>query len=194
MLTIDDINILLDAMKEWETSAPNPVSTTAILGLLMGAISTEDATRHLIGDGFDSFLENMERPYDADTCRERILEFTKIQNPLEILPGWKGRLLGNINAVLASDQKGTGDEKRHIVFGWLFGDPDKRLVPLSSKHLTEPQWFALWKWVGIHENTEGKWVPGEYFMTEALFVLNAALRKVYQDEGQMLMELEYDKA
>ena len=135
----------------------------------------------------------MERPYDAPTCRDHIhllaSGYAKL-NPLPVVePGVRGAITGTLNLLFASDGKKLENEKRHTVLGYLFGDPEKRLKPKSAKELTDGQWYALARWLDLSRSVDRKWLPCEYFKTEALWVLAAAMQKYYQDEGQMMMAL-----
>jgi hypothetical protein len=137
------------------------------------------------------------RPYQADSCRTHILaaaEWFKKNPQPAIEKGIKGALLGVMNGLFYSDgDKEKGDAKRHVVVGWLFGDPAKPLKPMSTKELSEVQWQALARWIEVApiQTPDGKhkWLPSQYFMTESLFVLNAALRKYRDDEENMMKQL-----
>lgn len=135
----------------------------------------------------------MERPYDAKTLRDRIHQFASDPKAVLLSPGMHGAILGGINKVLASDgDMKAAEAKRHTVLGWLFGDISKPLKPMSSKSLTDSQWYALSRWIDLMRTTDGKWYPNEFFTTELLWVLAEALKKERQDEGQLMLALGFD--
>lgn len=131
----------------------------------------------------------MERPYTSEVCRERILEFARTPNPELVEPGVRGAIIGCLNRIFSSDSKERGDNKRHTVLGYLFGDPNHRLRPMSTKELNNGQWYALARWMDLSRTVDAKWLPCQHFMTEALFVLHASMQKHFKDEQEMMAQL-----
>lgn len=83
---------------------------------------------------------------------------------------------GTCGAIVGQLNKGLGsDEDRYIVLGWLFSNVAGEC--LSSKRLTDEQWYALYKWVDFwQDEDEGKWHAAEGFQQELMAVYSAAIR------------------
>jgi hypothetical protein len=132
-----------------------------------------------------------EKPtYDAETCRKALNWMADQPNPPDVEQGIKGVLIRCLHERYATD----GDEekakaKRYTVLGWLFGDPTKRIKPMSTKELTRGQWYALEKWIKPSRTVTAKWLPCEEFKTESLFVLSVAIQKMYSDEREMMVQI-----
>lgn len=80
-----------------------------------------------------------------------------------INPGWIGLLRGKLNDVLPDNVD------RYYVLGWIFSRWGEETKPMSSKDLTDAQWFALRRWMGSSD-TSGHWSIRETWAQEALWV------------------------
>lgn len=81
-------------------------------------------------------------------------------------PKGRGAIVGILNMYFG------GDENRRTALAWLFDD----IAPLSTKTLSDGQWYALHSWIGSHkDDSTGKWVVGDCFPTEAALVLQESL-------------------
>jgi hypothetical protein len=110
----------------------------------------------------------------------------EILNEMAMTPGEQGALVGQLDKTL-------GDKNnRYIVLGWLFNEDHK---PMSSKELSDGQWYSLYKWVDFWKNPEDeKWYPIESFTMECLAVFNAAVKEIYVSdlEAQRYFEDQLD--
>lgn len=113
------------------------------------------------------------RPLPADFARRAVCEIcdaTRADFPIN--PGVLGALIGVINRVVG------GDANRRAILGYLFREGRE---PLSTKDLTGPEYNALFRWSGIRKDeTTGKWIPGEHFLTEVQWVAQAAFNLAEQ--------------
>ena len=93
----------------------------------------------------------------------------------------KGALMGMLEravGVLGEDGLLHGGKyNRRLVLAWLFRYDYKStcIVPLSSKELTEAEWYALHNWVSYYkDDSTGKWLPNDQFVMQAQSVLMGA--------------------
>lgn len=104
-----------------------------------------------------------------------------IYKDADLTKGTAGAIVGTLDRVL------DGKNNRYLVLGWLFNESPQHL-PMSSKELVDGEWYALYKWVGFWKNEQtDKWQTAENFEQEALAVLSAAIRNLYDagvDEQQ----------
>lgn len=87
-----------------------------------------------------------------------------------VADGAKGALIGYMNEYFG------GDDQRHIVLAWLFGSEDK--LKMSTKELTDGQWYALSWWVDSRQD-DGVWDVGPVFAVESGLVLTEALKRYH---------------
>lgn len=91
----------------------------------------------------------------------------------------KGAITGHLNEAFG------GDSGRHLALAWLFdhlglvtpSDPDTYITGMSTKSLSEGDWWALQQWIGAYKDPEtGEWSPRLEFPLEASLVLNEAIK------------------
>jgi len=107
------------------------------------------------------------RPLPSDYTRRAVCEIRdSTRSDFPINPGVLGAIIGVINRVVG------GDANRRAILGYLFRNGS---APLSAKDLTGPEYNALFRWSAIRKDeTTGKWIPGEHFLTEVQWVAHAA--------------------
>jgi hypothetical protein len=98
--------------------------------------------------------------------REALKKDARIGKDVEITRGAKGAIVGTLNRKLG------GDDVRKLVLGWLFGITNE---PLSSSKLTNGQWYALERWIGM-EKIDDEWCARSEFLLEAVRVKQEVLR------------------
>lgn len=77
---------------------------------------------------------NISRPADKDTLKKSLLEIAEISADLpELSHGQRGYIIGTLNKFAG------GNDGRHIVLGFFFGDNEKK----STKNLSNGEWHAL---------------------------------------------------
>lgn len=107
----------------------------------------------------------------ALTLRVLIREVSQNTPRFFLNKGQQGAVTGALNKNLG------GDEYRKMVLGWLFAsDSALKLAPVSSKTLTDGQWYALWDWIGFYTDETGKWQVSGKFQAEATTVLGEVIR------------------
>ena len=116
----------------------------------------------------------IQRPTEPKVIRTRCQELASKASPPDLSRGAIGSLKGALNNALkdiANAYQMTPDEARHMVMGWLFGEPE----PIGSERMTMERWFAIEQWVGPYKDeADGKWKSHPAFATEALWCFNAA--------------------
>jgi hypothetical protein len=123
--------------------------------------------------------------------KAKILNWAR--TPAHEILGEMAMTKGELGALVGQLDKTLGDKNnRYIVLGWLFKEDNKRM---SSKELSDGQWYALYKWVDFWLNPEDdKWYPIESFTMECLDVFNAAVKEIYVSdlEAQRYFEDQLD--
>lgn len=111
------------------------------------------------------------RPNSARFMRGQIVKHAVLHAPdldRPMTPPLRGAIIGTLNKVFG------GDEKRRLVIGWLYNE---KVRAMSSKELTEAQWFALYHWIDARYNEDtGKYEPSEDFLEEAATVLQEVVK------------------
>jgi len=84
-------------------------------------------------------------------------------------PGHKGAVTNALNRFIGNDAD------RRLVLGWLFGNYAEPIQPLSSKRITEMQWYNLYNWIGFEKDEDTDlWRCSPTFPQEAAACLTAA--------------------
>jgi len=114
----------------------------------------------------------MKRPFDL-LLFELKTESNNIDNHVQYYPtissGRRGVIIGTLNDYLG------GDYYRTIFLAILHNYPvidGKNLKPISSKELSNGEWWSLYGWCGFHQE-DGIWQPGDQFKEEVLEVSRA---------------------
>ena len=85
---------------------------------------------------------------------------------LEVPQGLRGASIGAMNKYFG------GNDKRKRVLAVLFASDEEEL---STKSLTDAQWYALYKWIGPwKDEDDNTWKVAEIFPYEAIAVLAVA--------------------
>ena len=88
------------------------------------------------------------------------------QTPLDVNAKQKGGIIGS----LAGEWE--DDHNRRLCLNYLFSEPGSPTKEMSSKQLTDAQWTALKRWIGMYKEDEvTPWQPHPDFGQEAEFVL-----------------------
>lgn len=110
-----------------------------------------------------------QEPRTAAEVRTDVLRDVQIFSSMQPLSkGRKGALVGHLNKALGSD------DNRHLFLGYLFGR-DGLLTPVSTKDLSESEWWAIEKFVGSFE-VDGHWKTQQHFHAECFSVLTESIR------------------
>ncbi len=96
----------------------------------------------------------------------------------ELSRGAKGAIIGHLNDAFG------GDQARKLALAWLFdalgrvvpSDPDTYITGLSTKSLSNGDWWALYLWIGFYKDDSGEWKTRPEFPLEASLVLAEAMR------------------
>jgi hypothetical protein len=94
-------------------------------------------------------------------------------------------MIGKLNAVLG------GDKPRRLFLAWLFDKLGKPLpqspsviqTEMSTKDLSEAQWYALWHLIGFYKDENGEWLTRPEFPLEATMGLSAAMKASKSADG-----------
>lgn len=92
--------------------------------------------------------------------------------------GEKGAMIGRLNAVTGNN------EARRLLLAWLFdllGKPsamnaEVAITELSTKEMSEAQWYAVWHWIGFYKDENGEWLTRPEFPLEATLCLTEAMK------------------
>ena len=132
----------------------------------------------------------MIKVFNPYVIRDRLRHHAGAGEDEPVSDGARGSITGKLNKSLrwsgyAEDEKTT---LRRLVLGWVFGDSDAPMAFMSSKDLTNAQWYGLWQWIGAHK-IEGKWHCRPAFDREMQGVCKLMLlhrntaRTIEQDNG-----------
>jgi len=114
--------------------------------------------------------------YEPFTVRDRRRENANRPEPAEIDHKTLGAVVGEIEKALQALNLPEGfniSDERKLILGFLFGDPEKPIKPLSSKELTAQQINGLKQWIGARKMGE-VWRPRLGFRDELYWVRSRA--------------------
>lgn len=87
----------------------------------------------------------------------------------EVTPGKRGLVVSLLNTYC------RGDDVRHILLGWIFGDIHN-LRPKSIKELSTGDIYALYTWINPEKDeAEGIWLPSLQFEDEIYVLVTEAV-------------------
>lgn len=117
------------------------------------------------------------RPYPPETVKAGVLSRAAKGDPVVGEPGFRGLVIGYLEAIWVNERLDVRAAKRHSVLAYLFGEP-------SSKKLTTGQCKALLKWL-TDEQPDAKPVLNAYAVGEA----NAIVHYWDEQAGQQRLEM-----
>jgi hypothetical protein len=141
------------------------------------------------------------RVYSPLSIRRRLRDYARYPTPDRFSEGpepgaisvrARGTIVGLLNkALFEQDAEGQNiaDVNRRLVCGWMFGDDEAPLDPLSSKEMTPQMFNAIRRWMA--ENVDGAWRERLAFPAEAQQALTLA-KKDLMETIRDLVGLEID--
>jgi len=105
-------------------------------------------------------MSKLTRPMSADDVIESITVLSKKEDFDPVDQGMKGAIIGIIDSLLGSR------ESRNFVLFLLFPGKWGLLDDISSKDLSEGEWYALRRWVGPNKPEGEKWQGSLDFVVE----------------------------
>lgn len=104
------------------------------------------------------------RPYAPETVKKGILSRASKGDPVIAHEGFRGLVVGYLEAVWVTEMPDVREANRHSVLNFVFGDP-------SSKKLTTAQGKAILAWL-TDQQPDGKPVLNPHGVAEAIAILN----------------------
>ena len=106
----------------------------------------------------------------AIEVRERIQNDVRNFTGGVVERGLRGAIIGSMNRYVTCSDYGDKNYYRRSVLAFLFGEESGEL---STKKLTDDQWFALYQWVEPwKDEDENKWKTREGFPAEMVAVFH----------------------
>lgn len=117
-----------------------------------------------------------------------------IQHNLTVSKGMQGAITGMIEKFLRELRKEneSTSEYRRMIFGWLFGELDKPLMPLSSHDMKPEHFYAIQNALINLAKVEDTWAVGPSFRSEIRWLLTRVLYDFNRSEpGKTLRDILY---